>query len=98
LVLGLVMLAIMVVFSVAILLLARRSEAVRGLLDRRDERINALDMRATGLAGGAMVIAALIGMTLELSRGHSNGAPYTWLCAVYGLAYLGSLVIQWVRG
>lgn len=38
---------IMAALSVGLVLAARRSETVRGLLDRRDERISALDWRAT---------------------------------------------------
>jgi hypothetical protein len=34
---------IMVVFSLGLLLVARRSETVKGLLDRRDERIAGID-------------------------------------------------------
>lgn len=44
-------LGLMAAASIAMLILGRFSETVAGLLDRRDERINALDARAT-LAGG----------------------------------------------
>src|SRR6184192_134262 len=41
--------AVMVAFSAALLLARRRSETVKGLLDRRDERISAIDLRATAI-------------------------------------------------
>lgn len=44
--LGVGALAIMVAFSGALVLAGRRSETVRGLLDHRDERISAIDLRA----------------------------------------------------
>ena len=41
-------LAIMLAFAGVLWLVRRRSETVQGLLDRRDERINTIDLRATG--------------------------------------------------
>jgi hypothetical protein len=41
-----------------------------------------------------VVIGAAV---VELSRGHS-GAPYTWLGAVAGLAYLVAIVVQRIKG
>jgi len=95
--LGVAMLAIMLGFGVVVLLAARRSETVRGLLDRRDERIVAIDLRATAFAGIAVIVAILVGAVLELARGHS-GAPYIGLAVVAGLAYLAAVVAQRVRG
>jgi hypothetical protein len=78
------------------LLLGRYSETVRGLMDRRDERIVSIDQRAVN--GSAVVLVlVLIGATIEeLARGRS-GAPFTWLAAVFGLTYLGTLVVLRVR-
>jgi len=50
--LGLVMFAVMLVFSAAVGLVSRRSETVRGLLDRQDERIAGIDLGATA---GALI-------------------------------------------
>ena len=44
---GLIGLGIMVAFSAAIVVLGRRSETVRGILDHRDERLAGIDLRAT---------------------------------------------------
>ena len=45
---GATMFGIMAVFSLGLLLAARRSETVRGLLDRRDERIAGRPPRSPG--------------------------------------------------
>ena len=95
--LGAGMLAIMLAFAVVVLLAARHSETVRHLLDRRDERITALDLRATAAAGAAVIVAVLVGAVAELARGHS-GAPYIWLAAVGGVAYLAAIVVGRLRG
>jgi hypothetical protein len=39
------------VFSAVLVLAGRRSETVRGLLDHRDERLHAIDLRATATSG-----------------------------------------------
>ncbi len=95
--LGVALLAIMLAFAAVVLLAARRSETVRGLLDRRDERITAIDLRATAFAGIVVILAILVGAIAELARGHS-GAPYIWLAAIAGLAYLAAVVAQRLRG
>ena len=93
---GLGLLAIMVVFTAGVLLASRRSETVRGLLDRRDERITAIDLRATAVAGTVTILAVLVGAVMELARGHT-GAPYTWLAALSGGAYLVAVVVARLR-
>jgi len=95
--LGVVLLAIMVVFSGALVLASRRSETVRGLLDRRDERLSLIDLRATAASGLALILVVIGAGVVELARGRS-GAPYTWLGAVAGLTYLVAVVIQRIRG
>jgi hypothetical protein len=94
--LGVELLALMVAFSAAVVLASRRSETVRGLLDRRDERIVSIDLRATAAAGLALILAVLGGAVVELARGHS-GAPYTWLAALAGVVYLGAVVMLRAR-
>jgi hypothetical protein len=94
--LGVALLALMVAFSAAVVLVSRRSETVRGLLDRRDERIAGIDLRATAAAGLALILAVLAGAVVELARGYS-GAPYTWLAVVAAAVYLGAVVVQRVR-
>jgi hypothetical protein len=95
--LGVALLAFMLAYAAALLLAARRSETVRGLLDRRDERIVAMDLRATAFAGIAVIVVILVAAIAELGRGHS-GAPYSWLGAIAGLAYLAAVVVQRLRG
>lgn len=84
--------AIMVVLAVALLVLGRFSETVAGLLDRRDERINAIDAQATVIAGMSVITAVIVGFVVEVSRGQ-DGAPYSMLGAVGGVAYVGALVV-----
>ena len=94
---GLTGLAIMIAVSAALVLAARRSETVRGLLDHRDERISAIDLRATAVAG-MVVIALVIGaFVVEIARGE-DGMPYAWLGAAGGIAYVLAVLVQRVRG
>ena len=53
-VLGLEMFAIMLLFTGGLVIAARRSETVKGLMDGRDERITSIDLKATALAGGVV--------------------------------------------
>ena|SRR5215212_10782738 len=94
---GVAMLAIMAVFSVGIVLAARRSETVKGLLDRRDERISTIDLQATALAGLALISAVLVAFVVELAHGRS-GMPYAWLGAIGGLSYLVAVITLRLRG
>lgn len=94
--LGVVQLLIMLAFAGGMLLAGRRSETVAGLLDRRDERINQIDLRATALAGGAVIVAIVVGGIVELARDRS-GSPYTWLAAVAAVAYVTGVVIGRAR-
>lgn len=90
-------LVVMVVFAAVIWLLRRRSETVKGLLDRRDERINAIDLKATAFAGTAVIVAVLIAFVVDVARG-GDGAPYFWLAAVAAVAYLVGVVALRLRG
>jgi hypothetical protein len=67
-----------------------RSETVRGLLDHRDERITAIDLRATAAAALAMTIAVLIGFVIQVAEGHSASA-YIVIGVVGGLAYVAAV-------
>jgi hypothetical protein len=90
-------LALMVVLAIASVVLGRYSETVRGLMDRRDERIVSIDQRAVN-AAASMLLLVLIGSAVaELARGHS-GTPFTWLAALYGLTYLATLLVLRLRG
>jgi len=94
---GLGSLGIMVAFA-AVLLFGGRSETIRGLRgDGRDERFRQIDINATAFAGIVVIVAIIIAFLIELARGHS-GAPFTWLGAIAGLAYLIAVVVLRVRG
>jgi len=95
-VLGVVLLLVMLAFAAILVLVAQRSETVRGLMDHRDERIAGIDLRATALTGVVLSFAVIGGAVVELERGHS-GSPYTWLAAVGGVTYIASVVVQRVR-
>jgi hypothetical protein len=95
--LGLVSLAIMALLAL-VFAAGGRSETIRGLRgDGRDERFAQLDLRASALAGGAAIVAIIVGFMVDVARG-GNGAPYDWLGAIAGLAYVAGIVVQRVRG
>ena len=93
---GLIGLALMISFSVVLLLAGRRSETIRGLLDHRDERIAGIDLRATAFTALAMIVAILAGFVGAIARGHS-GWPYDMIGAVGGLAYIASVIYYRIR-
>jgi hypothetical protein len=94
---GLASLAIMAALGV-VFAAGGRSETIRGLRgDGRDERFRRIDVNATAAAGVAVIVALLVGAFVELARG-DDGAPYDWLAAVGGLAYLVAIVVQRLRG
>ena len=94
---GLISLAIFAAFGLLMLLLTSRSETIRGLTTRRDERFAQLDLRATAVTGLVMLVAALVGWLVEVARGQ-NGHPYDWLLASGGLTYLISFAFFRWRG
>jgi hypothetical protein len=97
LVTGLIGLAGMAGFGLVILL-AGRSETVRGLRgDGRDERFAQIDLRATAAAGLVLIVVLIVSWLIEIARGRS-GSPYDWLCAIGGLAYLLAVALLRWRG
>ena len=90
-------LVVMVAFSLLLLVARRRSETVRGLLDHRDERITAIDLRATAVTALAMIAVVLVAFVVEIARGQS-GWPYSMIGAVGGLAYLVAVIVLRIRG
>ena len=92
---GLGSLGIMAAFG-AFVLLGGRSETIRGLRgDGRDERFRQLDIRATALAGLAVIVAVIVIVAFARNR---NPAPYDWLGAIGGFAYLIAVVVLRLRG
>ncbi len=94
---GMFGLALMVAFGVALALLGRRSETVRGLLDHRDERIAGIDLRATAVTASAMIAAVPVGFVVDIARGGS-GWPYDMIGAVGGLTYVLTVGYLRLRG
>jgi hypothetical protein len=94
---GLFGLALMTGLAVVLLLVRRRSETVKGLLDRRDERINTIDLRATAFAGITVIVAVVIAFVVEIATG-GDGSQYAWLGAIGGVAYIGAVIVQRIRG
>ena len=91
---GLISLAVLAAFGL-IILLAGRSETVRGLRgDGRDERFAQIDLRATALSGLAVIVALIVAWLVATARGQS-GSPYGWLLAIAGLTYL--IAVAWFR-
>jgi hypothetical protein len=89
---GLGGLVLMVGVAVAALVASRFSETVKGLLDRRDERINHIDTQATLFAGMVLIAAVLVGFFVEIARGQ-DGAPYSLLGAIGGVSYVVALIV-----
>jgi len=83
-------LVVMAVFGLVVLLLAGRSETIRGLTIGRDERFAQIDLRATAVAGLAVILAVIVAFLVAIAHGQ-NGSPYTWLGAIAGLAYLAAV-------
>ena len=91
---GVISLAVLAAFGL-IILLAGRSETVRGLRgDGRDERFAQIDLQASALSGLAVIVALIVAWLVATARGQS-GSPYDWLLAIGGLAYL--LTVAWFR-
>lgn len=94
---GVIALGVMAGFGLLVLL-AGRSETVRGLRgDGRDERFAQIDLRATAAAGLMLIVVLIVSWLTEIARGHS-GSPYDWLCAIGGLAYLLAIAFFRWRG
>jgi len=94
---GVVSLAIMAGFGLVLLLLTGHSETLRGLTTNRDERFVQIDLKATALAGLALIIAVIVAWLVQVAQGHS-GSPYAWLAAVAGVAYLLAVAFFRWRG
>jgi hypothetical protein len=88
---------LMALVSAGVLLAARWSETMRGLLDRQDERITAIDLKATAFTGLVMIAAVLAGFVTEVARG-GDPLPYVWVGAAGGIAYVAAVVWLRVRG
>lgn len=94
---GFIELGIMLAAGAGVLL-GGRSETIRGLRgDGRDERFDAIDERGTAFAGRVVIVAVVVGGMIQVADNHS-GAPYTWLAALAGGAYIAAIVWQRLHG
>lgn len=92
---GLFGLGLMVAIALVLVVARRRSETVQGLIDARDERINAIDQRATAITGTVVLAAVIVAFMVEVARG-DDGQPYAWLGALGGVTYVAALaVLRW---
>ena len=89
-------LAVMLAVALVMVAVHRRSETVRGLLDRRDERINQIDLSSTAFAGAVLIAVVLGAFVVEVARG-GDGQPYANLGAVAGVAYVFGVVYNRFR-
>ncbi|HEU0086952.1 MAG TPA: hypothetical protein VFQ77_04790 [Pseudonocardiaceae bacterium] len=94
---GLFGLLLMTGLALVLWLGRHRSETVQGLMDRRDERINAIDLKATAFAGLAVIVAIIAAFIVEIARGQ-DGSQYAWLGAVGGVAYVLAVIVGRLRG
>ena len=88
--------ALMAVVTIALVLAATRSETVQGLLDRQDERIAGIDLKATAFAGMVVIAAVLVAFVVEIARGQ-DGMPYAWLGALGGVSYVAAVIVLRLR-
>jgi hypothetical protein len=94
---GVFALAVMTGFGLFLLLVTGRSETIRGLTIKGDERFAQIDLKATALAGLALITALIVAWLVQVAQGHS-GSPYTWLAAIGGLTYLLAIAFFRWRG
>ena len=94
---GLISLAIMAAFGLLLLLVSGRSETIRGLIHRQDERIAQMDLKATAIAGLVLIMTLIVAWLVQVAQGHS-GNPYSWLLAVAGLTYVLAIALFRWRG
>ncbi|MFB7667629.1 hypothetical protein ACFC1R_27490 [Kitasatospora sp. NPDC056138] len=85
--LGLVMLGVMALCTLALALLSRRSETCRGVTAESDERFALMGRSAWAATGVVLTIANLGGLIGELAGGDS-GSPFFWMTALGAATYI----------
>jgi hypothetical protein len=79
--------------SVVMYLWSGRGGDVAALLRvQGDERQKLIDLRATAVAAGAVLVFCLGGMVVALARG-GTGNPWALICAVGGVSYAVALAV-----
>jgi len=77
----------------AVFLLGGRSETLSGLSGPgRDERWEAIDMRATAATGLVLIVTVIGAWLWDVAQG-GDGSPYAQLAAVSGVAYIVAIAI-----
>ncbi len=96
--LGVVMFAVMAIYSGVVVAFGDRSETL-GILAGRpaDERLASFNLVATAVAGTAAILVAIGGFLWAIAHGQS-GSDFALVAAVAGLAYLAALVWLRLRG
>jgi hypothetical protein len=85
-------LVILALYAVVLVTFGGRSEVVslmRG--DSDDERAGQIQLRASAATARVLVPVLVGGFLVELTRGGSDLAVWTWLCALAGTVFLVSL-------
>jgi hypothetical protein len=95
--LGLEMFAIMLVTAAGIEVAGRRSDVMRGMLGRTDERLTGIDLQATATTGVVVILADLTAFVVQTARG-ADATPYMWLGAIGGVTYVVALFVLLRRG
>jgi multisubunit Na+/H+ antiporter MnhB subunit len=88
--------AVTAAVAIVFLIGGTRSETLSGIGgSERDERWQAIDLRASAFSGLVVILAAAGAWLYELAEGE-DGSPYGQLLAVGGLAYiLGVAFLRW---
>lgn len=89
---GLVLLGTMAACSLILILLARRSETYRGLIEGTDERFALIGERAWAGTGFVLTLANLGELIANLAAGRS-GSPYYVLLGIAAAVYVGLVVL-----
>jgi hypothetical protein len=85
--------ALFLVCSVVMYLWSGRGGDVAALLRvQGDERQKLIDLRATAVAAGTVLVFCLAGMVVDLARGGA-GNPWALICAVGGVSYSVALAV-----
>jgi hypothetical protein len=92
---GLVMFAVMAVYSAVIAVFGGRIETL-GILGGRpvDERLATFDIQATAVAGTVALVIAIVGFLWSIAIGRS-GQDFALVTAAGGIAYIAALL--WFR-
>jgi hypothetical protein len=93
---GVTGLVLMTAVGIAWVVVARYSETVKGLMDRKDERIRGIDKDASLFAGWVLIVAVIGAFIVQVGRG-GDTSPFAELGAVAGVAYIGAVIVLWLR-